>query len=188
MTQKKHRLNCKEAIMDAAESVVVKSGAAHMSLDTVARKAGVSKGGLMYHFPTKVDLLKAMVGRLVDQYHRDRADMAARLKDTSPVGLLKAGIMLNFERDPKRDQMGCSILAVAACAPELLDPVRNAHREHLKLISRSGLKFECAAVLSLALDGFMFNNLLGLTVITQTHRMKIRQEMLRMVDEAASHL
>ena len=185
MAQKKHRLNSREAIMDAAESVVVKSGAAHMSLDTVARKAGVSKGGLMYHFPTKVDLLKAMVGRLVDQYHRDRADMAARLKDTSPAGLLKAGIMLNFERDPKRDQMGCSILAVTACAPELLDPVRNAYREHLKLISRSGLKFECAAVLALASDGFMFNNLLGLTVMTKTHQMKIKKEMLRMLDEAA---
>lgn len=187
MTQKKQRLNCREAILDAAESVVIEFGAAHMSLDTVARKAKVSKGGLMYHFPTKVDLLKAMVGRLVDQYHRDRANMAAKLKDTSPVGLIRAGIMLNFERDPKRDQMGCPILAVAACAPELLDPVRNAHREYLKLISLSGLKFECAAVLVLASDGFMFNNLLGLTAITQTHQMKIRKEMLRMLDEAAGH-
>ncbi|MBF0504415.1 MAG: TetR/AcrR family transcriptional regulator [Candidatus Omnitrophica bacterium] len=186
MTQKKQRLNCREAILDAAEFVVIKSGAAHMSLDTVARKAGVSKGGLMYHFPTKIDLLKAMVGRLVDEYHRNRANIAAQMNDTTPVGLLKAGIMLNFESDPKRDQMGCPILAVAACAPELLDPIKKAYREHLELISRSGLKFERAAVLSLASDGFMLNNLLGLCLFNKTQKKMILQKMLQMVDEAVN--
>jgi hypothetical protein len=111
--------------------------------------------------------------------------MAARLKDSSYVGVLKAGIMLSFERNPKRDQMGCSILAVAACAPELLDPVKDAHREHLKLIAKSGLKFERAALLALASDGFMFNNLLGLNFFSKSQSMKIQREMLRMVDEAA---
>ena len=61
------RKNSKEAILDAAEAVVLDSGAGHLSLDIVAQKAGVSKGGLMYNFPTKKALLSAMMNRLMQQ-------------------------------------------------------------------------------------------------------------------------
>ncbi|HBF34148.1 TPA: hypothetical protein DDW35_06255, partial [Candidatus Sumerlaeota bacterium] len=58
------RPDSKEAILDAAESVVLEHGASHMTLDAVAERAGVSKGGLMYNFPTKEALLTAMITRL----------------------------------------------------------------------------------------------------------------------------
>ena len=55
------RLKRYDTIIDAAEVVVAEVGAAHMTLDAVAGKAGISKGGLLYHFPTKEALLEAMI-------------------------------------------------------------------------------------------------------------------------------
>src|SRR5687767_14471935 len=43
----------RERILEAAERVVGDVGAARMTLEGVAQAAGVSKGGLLYHFPTK---------------------------------------------------------------------------------------------------------------------------------------
>ncbi|MEO2167455.1 MAG: TetR/AcrR family transcriptional regulator, partial [bacterium] len=44
-------------ILDAAEDLILEAGATGLILDEVARRAGVSKGGLLYHFPSKADLV-----------------------------------------------------------------------------------------------------------------------------------
>jgi|GEM_PF-6563964 len=54
--------NSREVILNAAEMVVVEVGAAHLTLDAVAQKAVVSKGGLLYNFPTKGSLHRAGSG------------------------------------------------------------------------------------------------------------------------------
>ena len=55
----------RERILEAAERVVAEIGAARLTLDVVAQAAGVSKGGLLYHFPSKESLLGALAQRYV---------------------------------------------------------------------------------------------------------------------------
>jgi AcrR family transcriptional regulator len=64
------RVSSYDAIIDAAGAVVVEAGASHMTLDAVAAKAGVSKGGLLHHFPTKVALLEAMIKRQIEAHEK----------------------------------------------------------------------------------------------------------------------
>lgn len=53
-----------------------------VSLESVARAAGLTKPGLMYHFPTKAALMSALVDHLIDRYERE---LIARLPgDGSP--------------------------------------------------------------------------------------------------------
>ena len=59
------RPSAREAMLDAAQAVVLKQGAASLTLDAVAREAQVSKGGVMYHFPTKQALLTALGERMI---------------------------------------------------------------------------------------------------------------------------
>ncbi|MBF0593647.1 MAG: TetR family transcriptional regulator [Candidatus Omnitrophica bacterium] len=171
----------KESILNAAEDVVIEKGAGHMSLDLVARKAGVSKGGLMYHFPTKEDLLNEMVGRLIAQFYEKCETKAAILKP-SRGRALKASIMAVLDPDDKRDRMGFSILAAAAQSPDLLVPLRKAHQEHLKSLVDSGLPFERASVISLASDGLMFLELLQISPFSSEQRDKIKKQMIRLID------
>jgi AcrR family transcriptional regulator len=44
-----------------------------LSLDTVARAAGLTKPGLMYHFPTKSALMDALVDHVVDSQEKELA-------------------------------------------------------------------------------------------------------------------
>ena len=53
-------------ILDAAEAMVRTRGVSGLTLEAAAREAGVSKGGLLYHFASKEALLAAMLNRLAD--------------------------------------------------------------------------------------------------------------------------
>ena len=64
-------------MLDAAEVVVVRQGIANLTLDAVAAEAGLSKGGLLHHFPSKDRLIEAMVVRAAENqrdYYSDAFD------------------------------------------------------------------------------------------------------------------
>lgn len=51
----------REKICEAAIRTASRDGLLAMTLDNVAREAGVSKGGVMYHFPSKEELVRGML-------------------------------------------------------------------------------------------------------------------------------
>jgi AcrR family transcriptional regulator len=53
-------------LLGAAKAILVEQGAAHFTLEAVADAAGVSKGGLLYHFPSKAALIEGLAERLVE--------------------------------------------------------------------------------------------------------------------------
>ena len=54
----------RDELLDAAEEVLCDQGSAALTLAAVADRAGVSKGGLLYHYGSKEALIKGMVERL----------------------------------------------------------------------------------------------------------------------------
>lgn len=56
----------RQRILEAADALSAELGANHLSLDAVAARAGISKGGLLYHFPSKHALLRGLVAMHVD--------------------------------------------------------------------------------------------------------------------------
>ncbi|TIP33330.1 MAG: TetR/AcrR family transcriptional regulator, partial [Mesorhizobium sp.] len=55
------RANSREKILAAAADVAREAGPGSLSLEAVASRAGVSKGGLLYNFPTKAKLMQGLV-------------------------------------------------------------------------------------------------------------------------------
>jgi AcrR family transcriptional regulator len=54
----------REGVLDAFESLLIKVGERAATLDAVAKGAGVSKGGLLYHFPNKEAMISALLERM----------------------------------------------------------------------------------------------------------------------------
>ncbi|MGX1771844.1 TetR/AcrR family transcriptional regulator [Nocardia brasiliensis] len=59
--------NTRDRILDALESLLLEKGMSHVTLENVAATAGVSKGGLLYHFKSKDTLLAGLVRRLTER-------------------------------------------------------------------------------------------------------------------------
>ena len=176
------KMNSRAIILDAAEDVVVEMGATHLSLDAVAKKAGVSKGGLLYHFPSKRALLKGMMEGLIVQFHEDRAKAFEELPDTAGRSL-KAGVMTSLAPNERRDKIGLSMLAALAHDRTLAAPLQQAYAQHIRELKDMPFSFDRAVILSLACDGLMFWELLGLSPLSVKERKKLMSALLAQVDE-----
>lgn len=73
----------RDRILDAAVLSLIDQGAARTTTLEVQRKAGVSRGALLHHFPTHAALLAATVHDLVKRNEQSVFAMAAKLK-TAP--------------------------------------------------------------------------------------------------------
>lgn len=174
--------NNREAILDAAEAVVMAQGAGNLTLDSVADAAGVSKGGLLYHFPTKESLLSGMIERMVSRFRQRRADAV----EASPVccaRTLFAHISAHCTRDPRLQKLGCTLLAASANDPRLTEPLRERFREEVRSFFTSVGDFPSAAILFLAGEGMAKLDLLGINPFTPAERDTIHAEILRRVQE-----
>ena len=97
------RPNSRGLVLDAADALVSEVGANHMSLDAVAARAGISKGGLLYLFPSKVALLQGMVERYVERLENG-ADGMAKQKLSEARRLLAARLATRSEDDPNKQR------------------------------------------------------------------------------------
>jgi AcrR family transcriptional regulator len=62
---KSEALQTKNAILDAAERVFLKRGVVRTSLQEVAEAAHVTRGAVYWHFRNKIELVRAMVDRVI---------------------------------------------------------------------------------------------------------------------------
>lgn len=56
--------NTRDRILDSLQDILIREGYSGVTLEAVAREASVSKGGLLYHFPSKAAMLSGLIERL----------------------------------------------------------------------------------------------------------------------------
>ena len=174
-----------ERLLDAAERLVVERGAAHLTLDAVAAEAGVSKGGLLYHFPSKAALLDGMVQRHLREVD-ERAAQHAMTNWSGPGSpppelFFAARMRVALEKGSSHRAIGAAMLAAAAANPTLLDPCRQRAREAIDEMAQLPLGFDRAAILHLAGDGLILAELLHLSPVTAQERSRIVESLLSAV-------
>ena len=175
------RKNSYSSILDAAEAVVLKVGAAHMTLDSVARKAGVSKGGLLYNFPTKEILLKAMVNCLIQSFEEERRKKIARMKE-EPAREIKAHILSMLARNRWSDRTAAALLAAIAYNPKLVEPIRKDGLKFMAELAAPGLGFERKAIILLAAMGLHLQEILQVSCLNDRQRKGVINELLRLAE------
>lgn len=176
--------SARERILEAAERVVTDVGAARLTLDAVAQSAGVSKGGLLYHFPSKESLLGALAQRYVDSMDGCIARAKSSLLDSESGRDLKACILGVLGDDPRSKAMGAALLATAATDLTLLEVIRARIAEHTRELAESHADFARAAVVTLAIDGLKMRESLRISSFTAQQREQIVNELLKIAEEA----
>ena len=176
-----------EALLDAAIQVVSRDGLGALTLDAVAREAGVSKGGLTHHFATKDALVTAMLEhfaqRLLRELDRHAADdpelKGRRIRAMMKVAFPELGDddsltspssrkrTVGTKRSPvgtssEVEQLFISAITASVVNPELLKPLRRMAseiRDRMRNQSPDGL---WQVVTWMALDGLLLWRMLGL--------------------------
>ncbi|WP_299432769.1 TetR/AcrR family transcriptional regulator [uncultured Meiothermus sp.] len=165
------------ALLEAANTVILRDGIAHLTLEATAREAGVSKGGLLHHFPSKEALVRGLLEHYLALFE---AELSRRMaQDPDPRGRFsRALIGATFDADPHQPMLRASLLAALALNPELLKPVRAAFDGYQQRIEDDGLGAAHATLLRLAADGLWFADLLHLAPPQGALREQLRRRLL----------
>ena len=184
----------RDRLLDAAERVVVESGATHLTLDAVAKSAGVSKGGLLYHFPSKEALLEGMLSRHFADVDAEVAKRLARRTRKTPrraarpsrADLFSERVRVLLELHPGRPAVGAAMVAASADNPEHMAVCRAEYRKLLDEFARLPGGFERTALVLLAVQGLLLAELLHLSPYTAEERSRLVKALQRAADQCRS--
>ena len=173
----------RESILQAAEEIVARHGPAHLTLETAANQAKVSKGGLFYHFRSKEALLEAMIRRSVQLLESEHTKVAESLTGERN-GKLKANIIGTLRHLEGQRPVLTAVVAAIANDPKLVEPMRESFRNDFQTLCKElNLRMEDVAVLFLASQGMLLMELLGLSFLTPSQIRKVTQRMLQLVED-----
>src|SRR5688500_8163174 len=82
-TQQQRREETRRALLDAAVESLIEVGFARTTTLEVQRRADVSRGALLHHFPSKAELLVAAVDHLAEMRARELKQLAGQLPSES---------------------------------------------------------------------------------------------------------
>lgn len=149
-------------LLDAAGAVIRRDGPQALTLDAVAAQAGVSKGGLLYHFRSKRELLDGLVDRWMDDFQRDI--------DAESGNFARRYVAAND--GAHAEEVG--MLAALVADPQVLAAVRDRHETWQDRVASEGGDPVDATVARLAADGLWLADLLG----TAPPRGELRERVL----------
>lgn len=107
-------------LFEAAQRIINTKGVSHLTLDNVAKEAGISKGGLLYHFPNKNALIEGGINAVLERYAEEMDNLDT--KDTDNGHFLRSYTEVSLNNP---QQMTSGLLAAIATDPDLLKPVQN---------------------------------------------------------------
>jgi len=167
-------------MLQAAEAVVLEEGAGNLTLDAVARRAGVSKGGVIYNFRSKDALLEAMVERLIDHSITAHQIAIDKLPDT-PGRALRAYVQNSLRTPDENDRVSGALLAIIANSPQLLAHIGAYFHKRFLQVS-ADIPLERAALIHMATEGLWMMELMQTSPLTKVQRTRLAKELLRLCD------
>lgn len=183
------RPNSREAILDAAEALASDVGANHMSLDAVAKKAGISKGGLLYQFPSKVALLKGMLERYVERLEAPQRGRKKKANGAMAEAqrLLAARLAVRGKQNIAKERRGSfGMIAAIAEQPALLDPIRDAHTRIWKKLRETSSDPEMTLLTWFALEGLLYVELFATSPLSKSERAKFVKRLEAIAAQASA--
>jgi AcrR family transcriptional regulator len=162
------------ALLDAAAAVIRRNGAASLTLDAVAAEAGVSKGGVLYHFATKRALIDGLISRWLD-------DFAAQLDD----GHFAAAYVGACDLATTEAETEVGLLAGMLEEPEVLEVARERYAEWMeRIIADVGDPVD-AWLVRLAADGLWYSDLLGIAAPQGDDRRRLIERLLALAQRGS---
>lgn len=182
--------SCVEKLLTAAVAVIAANGVPGLTLDAVAKHAGVSKGGLLHHFPNKNALLSSLIKRHVDRW---RADVM-RAYDEQPVGpgrFSRAMIQLCLcdQSSDGTEENWCAamhdscrvVLTAVMQDSSLVQPIRDLYADFGRMINEDGLPPGHADVVVAVVDAMWLYWICDINAIDSQRLSRVRATLTELI-------
>ncbi|GAX34017.1 TetR/AcrR family transcriptional regulator [Nodularia sp. NIES-3585] len=178
---KSKRSATRELLVRSASQVVIDKGIEALTLDAVAQQAGVSKGGLLYHFPSKDALMQGMVEQLIQDF--ETALQAEYDKDDAP-GIpgqwVRAYIRASLQISKQTLALIARLSSIAANSPHLFESAHTYQQQWQQRIETDGLNPIQATLILLAIDGLWLSEMFQIGAPEEPLRTQVLEALFAM--------
>lgn len=171
----------RDRILAAAAALALERGPGNISIEAVATEAGLSKGGVLYHFHTKADLLSALVTSHIEAGKECVARCIARRTGANMLAAALIDAHKVMMASPKPAPSG--ILAAIAEHPDLLEPLRAHHSEMLRRLHDESADPDIATLTYLALEGLKALHIFGVAPLDEAQCEALFSRMMAQLGE-----
>lgn len=169
-------------VLDAAGSAIRRGGVG-TTLDLVAREAGVSKGGLVYHFPSKTSLLVALAQAELDTF-RDAVHAHLDRPEGTPGRLVRAYVRASLAPVDEGEALErFTLIAQLLAVPEVLHLARADDERWQAALAADGVPEATRTLVLAAADG-IGGRPLWAADLEPAARERLTTDLLDMVDAA----
>ncbi|MFX4293122.1 TetR/AcrR family transcriptional regulator [Streptomyces bohaiensis] len=112
------RPSSRPLILDAALRITEREGITRLTLESVAEEAGLTKGGLMYHFRTREELLLAIQRHLVDTWEEQlRGELGGAPEEADDRARAGAYVRADAHGSVSKAELAFLVEAAGSTAP-----------------------------------------------------------------------
>ncbi|PQO98717.1 TetR/AcrR family transcriptional regulator [Massilia phosphatilytica] len=176
----------RQRILDAAAAIVVDKGVQFLTLDLVAARAAVSKGGLLYHFKSKDQLIEDLLGHTFDLFEGSVEKWADR--DARPGAWLRGYIRASFPTEGEQHINAAATAVALIAALGQLPSLRDIYADHAarwhEKLRGDGVDLDLAMVVRMAVDGLWMSEGMKLSNLDAAQRQRIVQRLLQLTEQA----
>ncbi len=168
-------------IIRSAIEIARNQGITRVTIQSVANAAKVSKGGLLYHFPSKDDLVLGMLVDSIDAFFIRLQELAD--EDGKPGKWLRAFVAATFPGGGGASDVGPAILAALLTtdqpiATTLRETYQAATSKWSELILSDGVDPQVATLIVMAADGLFLNEALGVRPLSPQYRREFLKRLV----------
>jgi len=167
-------------LMIAAAEEAAAKGLGAVTLDAVAKRAGISKGGLLHHFPNRQVLIESMYQAVLDRFESKIKEVMAT--DPNPAGRFSRAYLLATTLTPD-DDLDSRVMAVASLAMSVDSTLAGIWRGWLdRKLRKSGEdeKSVIGHLIRLATDGLWLEDCQGASLAAPASRKALVDQLVKM--------
>ena len=168
----------RNAVLEAAITIIVRDGPNRLTLDAIVRESGISKGGLMHQFPSKEAVLKALLARQTEHFGKFSADYREKDGQDKAQPELATQIATLREAMSTKHTIAAAILGAMVQDPGMMTPLREKDARHVEAIKAEAADPDLALLRWLAARGMVFTALMGHCPLSDEDRDRLFARLL----------
>ncbi|MGE7770831.1 TetR/AcrR family transcriptional regulator [Viridibacillus arvi] len=166
-------------ILKSAKDYILDNDINSLTLDAVAKQAGISKGGLLYHFPNKEVLLLEVTQYIFEDFTSRFNEHA--MNDSVGKGRWSRALIEATKEDLNHNaELNVGLLASSMLNPDLLTTISQSYQYMQNKVEQDRIDRVTATIIRLAIDGLYYSELFNIAPLDEKLRENVIQELINM--------
>lgn len=170
----------RDLILKSAIEYILDNEFDSLTLDAIAKQAGISKGGLLYHFPSKEALFLGLAQQIFEEFihHFDEcAKNDSEVNGKWSRALIEASI---WDLKNNNGKLNIGIIAASTLNPELAKSISTTYQSVIGKVEQDGINLVTATIIRLAIDGLYYSELFNIAPINEDLRKDVIKQLVDM--------